>query len=293
MYADPVKISILVDNYAEDGLSAEHGLSLWIETGGKRILFDTGQGGVLASNAEKLGIDLSKTDTLVLSHGHYDHSGGVFRIIRTAPEMEVFCHPAAVLPRYGVRSGESKPIGMTGESQWGLESLVSWRNHWVQGGIVLSPGIGLTGYIPRQTAYEDTGGEFFLNPELSRPDPIDDDMALWILTQEGLIVCVGCCHAGLINTLNQALFQSGASKLKAVIGGFHLLNADDSRIRNTVKALRLLSPELIVPCHCTGARAVEVLADAFGTAVRAGSCGTSLALSCVITDSMPEQFRAV
>jgi 7,8-dihydropterin-6-yl-methyl-4-(beta-D-ribofuranosyl)aminobenzene 5'-phosphate synthase len=277
MYADPVKITILVDNYAADGLSAEHGLSLWIETGGKRLLFDTGQGGVLASNAEKLGIDLSKTDSMVLSHGHYDHSGGVFRVIRTARDMEVFCHPAAVLPRYGVRSGESKPLGMTGESQWGLESLVSWRNHWVQGGRVLSPGIGLTGYIPRQTAYEDTGGEFYLNPELSRPDPIDDDMALWILTQEGLVVCVGCSHAGLINTLNQALFQSGASKLKAVIGGFHLLNADESRITNTVRALQLLSPELIVPCHCTGPRAVEALVEAFGASVRAGSCGTSFA----------------
>lgn len=277
VYADPVKITILVDNYADDGLSAEHGLSLWIETGGKRILFDTGQGGVLASNADKLGIDLSKTDSLVLSHGHYDHSGGVFRVIRTARGIEVFCHPAAVLPRYGVRSGESKPLGMTGESQWGLESLVSRRNHWVQGGRNLYPGIGLTGYIPRQTAYEDTGGEFFLNPELSLPDHIDDDMALWILTQEGLIVCVGCCHAGLINTLNRALSQSGAPKLKAVIGGFHLLNADDSRINNTVTALRLLAPELIVPCHCTGSRAIEALVDAFGTSVRAGSCGKSFA----------------
>jgi 7,8-dihydropterin-6-yl-methyl-4-(beta-D-ribofuranosyl)aminobenzene 5'-phosphate synthase len=276
MNVGTVTITILVDNYAGDGLSAEHGLSLWIEAGGNRILFDTGQGGVLASNAEKLGIDLSRADSLVLSHGHYDHTGGVSRAIRTASEMEVFCHPAAVVPRYGMRAGESKPLGMTGESQWALESLISQRNHWVQVGRVLSPGIGLTGYIPRQTTYEDTGGEFYLDPELNRPDPLDDDMALWIRTHEGLIVCVGCCHAGLINTLNRALFQSGTSKLKAVIGGFHLLNADDCRIENTVKALRLMSPELIVPCHCTGSRAVEMLTAAFGAGVRTGCSGVSL-----------------
>ncbi len=275
MNIDPVTITILVDNYAGDGLSAEHGLSLWIDAGSRRILLDTGQGGALAPNAEKLGIDLSTADSLVLSHGHYDHTGGVSWAIRNAPEMEVFCHPAAVLPRYGMREGESKPLGMTGESLWALESLSSRRNHWVQGVKVLFPGIGLTGYIPRQTDYENTGGAFFLDPELRRPDPIDDDMALWIRTPEGVIVCVGCCHSGLINTLNQALFQSGASRLRAIIGGFHLLNADDSRIENTVKALRYLSPELIVPCHCTGSKAVDALADAFGSGVRSGCSGAS------------------
>ncbi len=275
MNIDPVTITILVDNYAGDGLSAEHGLSLWIDAGSRRILLDTGQGGALAPNAEKLGIDLSMADSLVLSHGHYDHTGGVSWAIRNAPEMEVFCHPAAVVPRYGMREGESKPLGMTGESLWALESLSSRRNHWVQAVRVLFPGIGLTGYIPRQTDYENTGGAFFLDPELRRPDPIDDDMALWIHTPEGLIMCVGCCHAGLVNTLNQALFQSGASRLRAVIGGFHLLNADDSRIENTVKALRYLSPELIVPCHCTGSKAVDVMADAFGSGVRPGCSGAS------------------
>jgi len=275
MNIDPVTITILVDNYAGDGLSAEHGLSLWIDAGSRRILLDTGQGGALAPNAEKLGIDLSMADSLVLSHGHYDHTGGVSWAIRNAPEMEVFCHPAAVVPRYGMRAGESKPLGMTGESLWALESLSSRKNHWIQSVRVLFPNIGLTGYIPRRTDYEDTGGAFFLDPELRRPDPIDDDMALWIHTPEGLIVCVGCCHAGLVNTLNQALFQSGASRLRAVIGGFHLLNADDSRIENTVKALRYLSPELIVPCHCTGSKAVDVLADAFGSGVRSGCSGAS------------------
>ncbi|MDD2321111.1 MAG: MBL fold metallo-hydrolase, partial [Geobacteraceae bacterium] len=90
-----VKITILVDNHAGDGLSAEHGLSLWIEKDSHRILFDTGQGGALAPNAEKLGIDLSMTDSLVSTHAHYAHTGGVSRLIPIAPEIQVYCPPAA------------------------------------------------------------------------------------------------------------------------------------------------------------------------------------------------------
>jgi 7,8-dihydropterin-6-yl-methyl-4-(beta-D-ribofuranosyl)aminobenzene 5'-phosphate synthase len=270
-----VNITILVDNYAGEGLAAEHGLSLWIETEDRCILLDTGQGGALASNAEILGIDLSRTDTLVLSHGHYDHTGGVSRVVRVAPGVEVFCHPAAVVPKYGMRADEAKPLGMTRESLWALDRLSSRRMHWIADGRDLFQGVGLTGYIPRETRYEDTGGAFFLDPELNRPDLLDDDQALWINTSEGLILCVGCCHAGLVNTLNLALLQSGAVTVRAIIGGFHLLNADDHRIESTITALQAFSPQLIVPCHCTGSRAIEALQNAFDAKVTVGLSGKS------------------
>jgi 7,8-dihydropterin-6-yl-methyl-4-(beta-D-ribofuranosyl)aminobenzene 5'-phosphate synthase len=273
MNINTLKITILVDNIAGNGLSSEHGLSFWIETGDRRILLDTGQGTCLLSNAEKLGIDLSGTNALVLSHGHYDHTGGVSGVLRKASEVEVFCHPSAVIPRYGSDAGKPRPLGMQCESMQDLDALPSRRMHWIRNGRELFPGVGLTGYIPRNSGYEDTGGDFFLDPDLSRPDPIDDDMALWIRTRQGLVVCVGCCHSGLINTLNQALFQSGAPRLRAIIGGFHLLNADDRRMKKTVKALQALSPELIVPCHCTGSRAIETLKNAFGDGVITGVSG--------------------
>lgn len=271
-----VKITIVVDNNAGDGLLSEHGLALWIEAGQKRILLDTGQGKALLPNADKLGLDLSATDALVLSHGHYDHAGGLPGLLRKAAAAEVYCHPSAVVPRYGAHGGKAKPLGMPAASMQVLDGLPSQRMHWVMNGGELFPCVGLTGHIPRHSVYEDTGGDFFLDPQLSRPDPIDDDMALWIRTREGLVVCVGCCHSGLINTLNRALFQSGTPRLRAVIGGFHLLNADQDRLANTVKDLQGFAPERIVPCHCTGDRAVDALKKAFGEKVMTGASGKTI-----------------
>jgi 7,8-dihydropterin-6-yl-methyl-4-(beta-D-ribofuranosyl)aminobenzene 5'-phosphate synthase len=272
---DNIRITILVDNQPGEGLVAEHGLSLLIEVENHRILFDTGQGGALSSNAEKLGIDLEKIDTLVVSHGHYDHTGGISRVYRLTQDIDMYCHPAAVLPRYGMSNGQSKPLGMPGSALAALGRLPSWKIHWVQKGMDLSRDIGLTGPIPRETDYEDTGERFFLDPEAKRPDLIEDDMALWISTPKGPVVCVGCCHAGLVNTLNHVRRQSGSAGIRAVIGGFHLLHAGDSRVGLTLDQLRCLSPELIIPCHCTGEMAVQSMKDVLGDRVSPGQCGAT------------------
>jgi 7,8-dihydropterin-6-yl-methyl-4-(beta-D-ribofuranosyl)aminobenzene 5'-phosphate synthase len=273
MMVDNVRITILVDNHAGEGLLAEHGLSLFIEAGNRRILFDTGQGGALFANAEKLGIDLNKTDSLVVSHGHYDHAGGISHIQSVAPGIDMYCHPAAVLPRYGTRNGESKSLGMPGTARAALDRFPSGKIHWANSALFLSGEIGLTGPIPRETEYEDTGERFFLDPEGCRPDLVADDMALWINTPQGAVVCVGCSHAGLVNTLNYVRRLSGAAGIRAVIGGFHLLLADDLRVGRTIDFLRSLSLELVVPCHCTGDRVVQSMRQVLGERVSAGRSG--------------------
>ena len=273
MMGDNLKITILVDNQAGEGLIAEHGLSLWIETQDKRILFDTGQGTALPDNARKLAIGLDNADILVLSHGHYDHTGGVFHVLKHAGGIELYCHPAVVQPRYSIRNGIAKPIHMPRDSMAAIDKLSAHKLHWVSRAALLRQGVGLTGPIPRDTSYEDTGGPFYLDPEGRRADPIDDDLALWMNTLEGLIVCVGCCHAGLVNILNQVRRLSGVSRIRAVIGGFHLLHASDQRLERTVAALRSYSPDIVAPCHCTGGRAVQALMDALGKRVSPGCSG--------------------
>jgi 7,8-dihydropterin-6-yl-methyl-4-(beta-D-ribofuranosyl)aminobenzene 5'-phosphate synthase len=266
-------ITILVDNHAGDGLVPVHGFALWITFGNRHILFDTGPGEELLINAQALGIDLAVTDTIALSHGHYDHSGGLEHALRLARSANVYCHPGAVQPRYAVRNGLPKPLRMGREDMAALDRVNEERVHWVQQPVWLSDDIGLTGPIPRRAPFEDPGGPFFLDPAGHRPDPIDDDQALWIHTRQGIVVCVGCAHAGLINTLDYVRFLNQGQSIRAVIGGFHLVGASDERLAQTLTALHRFDPALIVPCHCTGEKAVRALQQAFGDRVHPGWAG--------------------
>lgn len=273
-----VRITILVDDRAAAGLDAEHGFSLWIETARGRILFDTGASGALASNAAALGADLGLAGAIVLSHGHYDHTGGLARALGRAPHAHVYCHPAIARPRWSLRGGAPKRAQVPADSLAALRRLPPQQLHWTEKPAA-PPGhaAGITGFIPRETDFEDTGGPFFLDAEGRCADALEDDQALWLETEEGLVVCAGCCHAGLVNTLQYILRLNPGSKIRAVIGGFHLLHASGERLRRTVEFLRTLRVDLVVPCHCTGAEAVRALAAGLEARVSAGAAGSNYA----------------
>jgi 7,8-dihydropterin-6-yl-methyl-4-(beta-D-ribofuranosyl)aminobenzene 5'-phosphate synthase len=269
-----VRITILVTDEAAAPLIAEHGLALWVEVRGQAILFDTGAGGALAPNARALGVDLGRADAVVLSHGHFDHGGGLGAVLRAGAAPEVYAHAAAARAKYEVNGGRGASIGLPDEAAAALAAVPSSRMHWVSGPVEVGPGIGLTGPIPRESAFEGAEGPFFLDPGGSRPDPMEDDQALWIDTPDGLVVCVGCAHAGIVNTLHYALGIRGASRIRAVVGGFHLLDAGEERLGHTVRALRGFAPDRVAPCHCTGRHATARIGEALGgrfCAVRAGS----------------------
>lgn len=264
-------LTILVDNQARPPLASEHGFALWIQAEGRRILFDTGQGAALPGNAERLGIDPASADALVLSHGHYDHGGGIARVLEKNPALAVYAHPRVLRSRFAISDREIRPVQLPGSA---MEALQRHPDvHWVRREVRLGTDIGLTGPIPRPSTFEDPGGPFYLDPAGRFPDSVDDELALWIGTPAGLVVCVGCAHAGLINTLHLARRQSGLDRIAAVVGGFHLGSADGRRLERTVGALRQLAPERLVPCHCTGARAVRTLQDALGDRVVQGFAG--------------------
>lgn len=273
--SEDVRITILADEQAPPGLTPEHGFSLWIEAGGRRILFDTGFSGVFARNARALGIDPLSADAVVLSHGHYDHTGGIPHLLREARNPEIYFHPRILVPRYSIRNGRARAIGAPPETAAALAGVPPEKLRRVLAPLELDERIGLTGPIPRESGFEDTGGPFFLDPEGKHPDPIEDDLALWIGTAAGAIVCLGCAHAGLVNTLARIRRLTGDGRIRAVIGGFHLLNASSERLGLTADFLRRLGPDLVVPCHCTGADAAAALRVALGKAVEPGRAGAA------------------
>lgn len=273
MRSPNLEIQIIVDNTAGDGLLAEHGLSVLIRDGDRRILFDTGQGAAFEKNAHALGVDLATIDVLVLSHGHYDHTGGIPTVVRSRPDIDVFLHSGALRSRFAVDGRGAREIGMPHESLQAIEKLRGRHRRLVRRSARLGERIGLCTAIERSTDYEDTGGPFFLDAEALRPDRIEDDLALWIRTEAGLVVVVGCCHAGIINTLRRARRDAGDARIHAVIGGLHLLNAGPGRLDSTMSALAMIAPGLIVPCHCTGEGAVAALRDAFEGRVEVGRSG--------------------
>jgi len=171
--------------------------------------------------------------------------------------------------RYGVQPPKAaRSIGIPEPARTCVAQLPAAQVTSTTESVMLTPHIGVTGPVARETSFEDVGGPFFLDTLEKEPDPIIDDQALWIATQAGLVVCAGCCHAGVINTLRYVQQISGIERVHAVIGGFHLLNADDDRLRHTVDALRRIGPEQLIPCHCTGRGAIDVLRNALGARVR-------------------------
>ena len=272
MHVNGVSVTVLSDNRAAYGLEAEHGFALWIETAGHRILFDTGRGEAILKNAEALGIDIGLADCVVLSHGHYDHTGNVSRVLERAGHARVYLHPDALQARYSIHD-VPKPIGMPTESKAAVRALPDARRCWVTTPWALEVGVLLTGPVQRVTEYEDTGGPFFLDSEGQVADMIPDDLAIWVQTRAGLVVCLGCCHAGVINTLRYCTGLAGENRIVAVIGGMHLLHATEARLERTAAALKEYAIPYVVPCHCTGDDACAYLADHVGASVQPGYSG--------------------
>lgn len=255
-----LRITVLLENTVHlRGLRAEHGLAWHIQHGPHAVLFDAGQTDLLVENAARLGVMLDQLDAVVLSHGHYDHAGGLATVLARSPQARLFYHPAALEPKFSLdANGIARSVGLPEASR---VALMQNRNRATESRtcVEVVPGLFLTGEIPRRTEFEDVGGRFFLDEQGSRPDPLQDDLALFFDTSAGLVVLLGCGHAGVVNTLRHIRELTGKRPVHTVLGGFHLLNASGFRLERTVDGLRELEIRQLGPAHCTGMAATARL----------------------------------
>ncbi len=269
------RVTVLVENTAHGPqVLAEHGLSYWIDHNGKQILLDSGQGGVLAGNAYKLKVPLHDLDALILSHGHYDHTGGVAEALKSTQSVMVYAHPAAFAKKFARNNnGTARGIGMPYPSEKAIRLTRNQLIHTTQPTIV-SDGLTVTGPVPRLTDFEDTGGPFFLDEACTQPDPLEDDQSVFIDTAEGTVVLLGCAHSGIINTLRYIWQLTDNRPIHTVIGGMHLVGASPFRIERTIEELKQLGVRHLAPAHCTGMPATVALWNAFPGQCQACPVGT-------------------
>ncbi len=263
------QITVLMDD-APGGanLAAEHGLSIHLSTADGALLLDTGQTGKFIANAEQLGIDLTGIDHVALSHGHYDHTGGLPALLAINPKVRLWRHPDTFEAKYARAAAPPHRwigVGAPTAGRISRQTIAATPQ-------TVLPNLRLTGEIPRQTD-EDTGGDFFTDADCTIPDPVPDDQAVVVDTATGPVVVLGCAHAGVINTLKHVAALLDTDHIRTVIGGMHLLRADDARLTATVNAFDALGVELVVPLHCTGAAATAFLQDHLGDRCVPGRCG--------------------
>jgi 7,8-dihydropterin-6-yl-methyl-4-(beta-D-ribofuranosyl)aminobenzene 5'-phosphate synthase len=261
------EIIVLTENQTTSPcLAGEHGLSLLVMAHGRRILFDTGMSGVLVKNAKAMGVadGLAQIDAIVVSHGHYDHAGGLAAVLehvrRTIP---VHVRAGFFAPRLSLRGDVPRAIGVPFDRS-SLEARGAQFVEEAQGREIL-PGFWLTGEIPLREEQEagEVGLMLGATREHAVADTFSDEHALAVQTERGLAVLVGCSHRGLVNSIVAARETAHTDTVAMVLGGAHLRSATPDQITWAIQRSRELTPHLALG-HCTGPLAEARFADAYG-----------------------------
>jgi len=259
------KVTIVCENcvFNQPGAIAEHGLSIFMETDRGNYLLDTGQGKAVVNNALVLGLDLKTIKGIIMSHHHWDHTGGLGSVLDLKGAVDIYAHPSFFKESYNIGGGMVRYIGVPYPRPLleGKGATFKFSNEFRQ----IEPGMWLTGEVPRRTDYElgDKNQVVKSNGGYVKDDILDDQSVV-IETEKGLLVVLGCCHSGIINTLSYIMEKMGQRPIYAVIGGTHLGPVGDEQREKSIDALKAFDIERLGVSHCTGLKTASRLAGQFG-----------------------------
>ncbi len=279
MRTKDIRITTLADNcvFGKLKVFGEHGLSMFVEVNGHRILFDTGTGRTLLNNAKEIGVELKDAEFIIISHGHGDHMGGLEGVLNYTGGKRVYVGSGAFDTKVLMKNGEYVPSKM--KSREDYEAMGAQFTEREQS-IELFEDVWLIGPIERKKISEDpmAGKRFRLCKGEYVEETFPEEQALAINTAEGLVLVLGCTHNGLENTVDEAMRVTGAKRLHSIIGGLHLVGVSEKRLAEASEYLRSVGVENMVSCHCTGQRELAIMYRHLGEKCRFNCVGDNLEL---------------
>lgn len=248
----------LVENKTDNsGIMAEHGLSIYIEADGKKILFDAGASDLLIRNAEAMEVDLSDVELAVVSHGHYDHTGGFPAFFKINSRAPLYLHKNAFRESYILKDGQL--YGKNDGIRWSDDERKTIKDRLIltDGPLKLTENICITGTVSMEPDFEPTERFYFKD---ERGNITQDDMSheqcLVIRQPEGLYIFSGCSHRGVISALNTGKAMFPGERLAVLVAGMHLYSASDKVREHAIEQIVREEPECVMPVHCTGIEAI-------------------------------------
>ncbi len=276
-----IKLITLIENNVDSkkNLINEHGLSIYIEAYGKKILFDTGKSNAFFKNANSLGINLNSLDYVVLSHGHYDHGGGFRDLVKEVKNnYKLLVGKGFFNKKYEfLEDNTYKFLGVPFDEEFITDNNIELT--YIKNDIYyIDENIMIFTNFERKNSFEYLNKKFCLKNNTGLGyyvDEFNDEIVLGIKTNEGLILVIGCSHRGIVNIL-ESIMKKTNMKIFKVIGGTHLVNAKNDRINKTIEFLREYSINYLYMCHCTGDNAIKKLKDEFKSSLIYNNTGNTI-----------------